>query len=106
MISTQNLLRKFLLPIVIVLTGALLFITNKKSSNMLQNADLNFGQEFNSNISSSLIANILPELNQDIYESARSGKDVKIQLTKRGKISHLSDFVSCQGKNLNSSNVN
>ena len=63
---------------------------------MLQNVFLNFGQEFNSNISSSLIANILPELYQDIHEKARSGKDVKVQLTKRGKISNLSDLVEYQ----------
>ena len=85
MISSQNLLRKFFLPIVIFLTGALFFITNKKSSNMLQNADLNFDQESNRNISSSFIANNLPELEQDIYERAQSGKDVKVEFAKRGK---------------------
>ena len=67
--------------------GALFFITNKKSSNILENA-----QEPNSKISSSFITNDLPKLKQGIYERAHSGKD-KIELTKRGKISNLSDFV-------------
>ena len=93
MISSQDLLRKFFLPIVIFLTGVLFFITNKKSSNILQNADLNFDQESNHNISSSFIANNLPELKQDIYERAQPGKDVKVEIAKRGKISNLSDFV-------------
>ena len=92
MISTQNLLRKFFLPIIIFLTGALFFIKNEKLSNMLQNADLKFGQESNSNTSSSLIASSLPELKQDIYQRVRSGKEFKVEFTKRGKISNLSDF--------------
>ena len=93
MISIQNLRRKSVLPITILLMGALFLITNKKSSNSLQNADFIRHQESNSEISSSFISKNLPELKQEIYERARSSKDVKAEFTKRGKISNLSNLV-------------
>ena len=68
--------------------GALLFITNKKLSNIVPNA-----QEPNSKESSSFATNHLPELKQGTYERTYSGKDAKIELTKRGKISNSSDFA-------------
>ena len=88
MICTQNRCRKFFLPIAILLMGALFFIRNEKLSNMLQNA-----QELNSKKSSSFATYNLPELKQGTYERTYSGKDAKIELTKRGKISNLSDFA-------------
>ena len=94
MISIQNLRRKSVLPITILLMGALFLITNKKSSNLLQNADFIRNQEPDSVISSSFISKNLAELKHEIYERAQSSKDVKAEFTKRGKISNLSDFLS------------
>ena len=82
--------------------GALFLITNKKSSNLLQNADFIRDQEPNSEISSSFISKNLPELKQEIYERAQSSKDVKAEFTKRGKISNLSDLVKHQDKDIRS----
>ena len=100
MISIQNLRRKSVLPIAILLMGALFLITNKKSSNLLQNAEFIRAQEPNSEISSSFIFKNLPELKQEIYERAQSSKYGKAEFTKRGKISNLSDLVNHQVKNI------
>ena len=93
MISIQNFRRKFVLPFGLLLLGALFLITNKKSSNLLQNADFNRAKEPNSKILSSFITKNLPELKQEIYERAQSSKDVEAEFTKQGKISKLSDLV-------------
>ena len=55
---------------------------------MLRNA-----QEPNSKISSSFVANNIPELKLGIYKTAHSGKDGKIESTKPGKISNLFYFA-------------
>ena len=73
--------------------GALFLVTNKKSSNFLQNADFIRAKEPNSKISSSFIAKNLPELKQEIYERAQNSEDVTAEFTKLGKISNLSDLV-------------
>ena len=99
MISVQNRWKKFVVLFTICLMGALFFITNRKSSNIPQNA-----QEPNSKLSSSFVANNLPELKKGIYERTHSGKDAKIEFTKRGKISNLSDFMQYQEKNKSDGN--
>ena len=73
MINIQNYWRKFVVLFAIYLIGALFFITNEKSSNILQNAP-----QPTSKISSTFVSNNLPELKQGIYKNALSGEDANV----------------------------